>query len=74
MLAVLRQSADFEPMPPKEPDQLHADQIGWLKQWIASGAPWPDAAKQNAIAAAQVEKWAAEDGVIVKTSGGLSSD
>lgn len=35
ILAVLRQSEDFEAMPPKEPDRLSAQQIDWLK----SGSP-----------------------------------
>ncbi|MSU24135.1 MAG: DUF1549 domain-containing protein [Opitutus sp.] len=74
ILAVLRQSEDFEPMPPKEPDRLSAEQIGWLHGWIAAGAPWPDAAKQTEIAAAHAEQWSAEDGALVKTSGGLSPD
>ena len=74
ILAALRQSEDFEAMPPKEPDRLSAEQIGWLKDWITAGAPWPDAAKQKLIAAANAEQWSAEDGIIMKTSGGLSAD
>jgi hypothetical protein len=74
ILAVLRQSEDFEAMPPKEPDRLSAQQIDWLKEWITAGAPWPDAAKQKQIAATNHEKWSAEDGVIMPTSGGLSAD
>jgi len=74
ILAALRQSEDFEPMPPKEPDRLSAQQIDWLKEWITAGAPWPDAAKQKQIAATNHEKWSAEDGIVMKTSGGLSAD
>ena len=74
ILAVLRQSEDFEPMPPKEPDRLSAQQIDWLREWITAGAPWPDAAKQKLIAATNHEKWSAEDGIMMKTSGGLSAD
>jgi mono/diheme cytochrome c family protein len=74
LLAVLRQSEDFEAMPPKEADKLSSEQIGWLQSWIAAGAPWPDDAKQKSIAAANAEKWSAEDGVIMTTSGGLSPD
>ncbi|MDP3071950.1 MAG: PSD1 and planctomycete cytochrome C domain-containing protein [Opitutaceae bacterium] len=73
-LAVTRQHDDWEPMPPKEADKLYPDQIGWLKEWIMGGAPWPDAEKQKSIAAANAEKWSAEDGVMMKTSGGLSAD
>ena len=74
ILAVLRQSEDFEAMPPKEPDRLSAQQIDWLKEWITAGAPWPDAAKQKQIAATNHEQWSAEDGIVMKTSGGLSAD
>ena len=74
ILAVLRQSEDFEAMPPKEPDRLSAQQIDWLKEWITAGAPWPDTAKQKLIAATNHEQWSAEDGIIMKTSGGLSAD
>ncbi|MSU52697.1 MAG: DUF1549 domain-containing protein, partial [Opitutaceae bacterium] len=74
ILAVLRQSEDFEAMPPKEPDRLSAQQIDWLKEWITAGAPWPDTAKQKLIAATNHEQWSAEDGIVMKTSGGLSAD
>jgi hypothetical protein len=73
-LAVTRTHADWEAMPPKEADKLSAEQTGWLKDWIAGGAPWPDAVKQKTIAAAHAEQWAAEDGIMMKTSGGLSAD
>ncbi|WP_414660576.1 PSD1 and planctomycete cytochrome C domain-containing protein [Horticoccus sp. 23ND18S-11] len=74
LLAVQRESDEFEPMPPKEPDRLSAEQIEWLHTWIAAGAPWPDAAKQKEIAAAHAQAWEAEDGIVIKTSGGLSED
>jgi mono/diheme cytochrome c family protein len=73
-LSVLRDHADWEPMPPKEADKLSAEQIGWIKAWIAGGAPWPDAARVKEIAQANAEKWAAEDGVPMKTSGGLDAE
>jgi len=73
-LAVTRTHADFEAMPPKEADKLSAEQIDWLKEWITAGAPWPDAAKQKQIAATNHEQWSAEDGIVMKTSGGLSAD
>ena len=72
LLASLRQSDAWEPMPPKEADKLYPDQIAWLRAWIAGGAPWPDAARQKTIAAANAEKWSAEDGVIIPTVGALS--
>jgi len=67
-------AADWEAMPPKEADALTSTQITDLKIWIAGGAPWPDAARQKVIAASSAEKWSAEDGVTVPTSGGLSAD
>jgi mono/diheme cytochrome c family protein len=73
-LAVTRTHADWEAMPPKEPDRLSAQQIDWLKEWITAGAPWPDAAKQKQITATNHEQWSAEDGIVMKTSGGLSAD
>ncbi len=74
-LSVTRQHEDeWKPMPPKEPDKLYAEQIGWIKDWIAGGAPWPDEAKAREIAKANADQWAAEDGSAVKTSGGLSPE
>ena len=74
-LAVTRaHEDDWKPMPPKEADKLYVEQIAWIKDWIAGGAPWPDDARAQAIAKANAEKWSAEDGVPVKTSGGLSAE
>ncbi|MEQ1853150.1 MAG: PSD1 and planctomycete cytochrome C domain-containing protein, partial [Chthoniobacteraceae bacterium] len=69
-LSVLRTHDDWEPMPPKENDKLTAEQVGWIKEWIAGGAPWPDDAKRKELANL-ADKWAAEEGVPMKTSGGL---
>jgi mono/diheme cytochrome c family protein len=65
---------DWKPMPPKEAEKLYAEQVGWIKEWIAGGAPWPDATRAQAIAKANAAKWSAEDGMPVKTSGGLSAE
>ncbi len=73
-LAITRTHDDWEAMPPKEADRLSAEQAGWIREWITAGTPWPDAAKQKQIAAANAEQWSAEDGIIMKTSGGLSAD
>ena len=64
---------DWEPMPPKENDKLSAKEIGYIKDWIAGGAPWPDAKRITALLG-QKDPWAAEDGLVVKTSGGLSRE
>ena len=73
-LASTRKHDDWEPMPPKEADKLKPEQIAWIKDWIAAGAPWPDEARRNSIAKSSAEKWSAEDGIIVKVSGALSPE
>ena len=72
--AVTRKHDDWEPMPPKEADKLYAEQVTWIKEWIAGGAPWPDEARAQSIAKANEAAWSAEDGVTVKTSGGQSPE
>jgi hypothetical protein len=74
-LAVTRAHDDaWKAMPPKEADKLAAAQIGWIKDWIAGGAPWPVEARVQSIAKGNAEKWSAEDGIPVKTAGGLSPE
>ena len=74
-LAITRAHEDeWKPMPPKEADKLSAEQIGWIRDWIVGGAPWPDAAKIAEVTKANANKWSAEDGVTVPTSGGLSAE
>ncbi|MBI3878701.1 MAG: PSD1 domain-containing protein [Verrucomicrobia bacterium] len=75
-LAVTRLHEDdnWMPMPPKEADKLTPEQIGWIRQWIAGGAPWPDEARVKELSRANADKWSAEDGVTVKTAGGLSPE
>jgi len=73
-LAALRTHEDWEAMPPKEADKLYEEQIGWIKDWIAGGAPWPDDSRVQAIAKANEAKWSAEDGITVKTTGALSPE
>ena len=66
-LLASRAEPDFE-MPPKEADRLTREQEWAIRDWIDAGAPWPD---DERVA------WIREhhgDGVIVKTSGGLSED
>tara|TARA_Y100001934_G_scaffold278595_1_gene380165 strand:- start:11861 stop:14506 length:2646 start_codon:yes stop_codon:yes gene_type:complete len=73
-LAVTRKHKDdWEAMPPKENDKLSAEQLVYIKNWIAGGAPWPNT-KQLAKLLKQRDPWAVEGGVLVKTSGGLSED
>lgn len=68
-----RAHADWEAMPPKENDALTEAQRAYLHTWIAAGAPWPDAARTRELLA-QNDRWSAEDGITVPTSGGLSDD
>lgn len=73
-LASTRKHDDWEPMPPKEADQLKSEQLAWIKDWIAGGAPWPDEAKRNAIAKASADKWSAEDGITVNVKSALTPE
>ncbi|MBK8092682.1 MAG: PSD1 domain-containing protein [Verrucomicrobiaceae bacterium] len=73
-LAITRQHEDYEPMPPKEADRLQPDQIAWIKTWITSGAPWPDAARRSAVTKAMAAQWSAEDGIAVRLTGALSPE
>ena len=70
-LAVTREyEDDWSAMPPKANDKLSAEQVGYVKQWIAAGAPWPDA-KRITASLKDADPWGETDGVLVKTSGGL---
>ncbi len=71
-LAATRTHDAWSAMPPKDADRLYAEQLTWMKDWIAGGAPWPNDSEAQAIAIANAEKWNAEDGVVVKTTGALS--
>jgi hypothetical protein len=53
---------------------LLREQLDLLKQWIAGGARWPDETRQKEIARANEASWSSEDGIAVKTSGGLSEE
>lgn len=64
---VARTEEDFE-MPPKEADRLTEEQTWWVRDWINAGAPWPEEARVAEIQ----EKYA--EGIVAKTSGGLSDD
>ena len=64
---------DYE-MPPKESDRLSAEQITQVKSWILLGAPWPTEMKQKKYRLAERSRELTEDGLIIRTSGGLSED
>jgi cytochrome c553 len=71
-LAAGREHAEWSPMPPKEAERLTAEELGWIREWIAAGGTWPSAERKAAIVAAHAAAWSAEDGVTVPTSGGLA--
>ena len=73
-LAATRNHDVWAAMPPKEADKLNADQLDWIRQWIAGGAPWPDESRVAQIAKENAVAWSDEDGVIVATAGALSKE
>ncbi len=71
-LASTRTHDDWEAMPPKDNDQLSKEQLAYLKDWIAAGAPWPGEERTKELLAKE-DKWSASTGIAVKTSGGLDA-
>lgn len=61
-------------MPPKENDRLNNEQIEYIEQWIAAGAPWPNEKRIKQILKTTSNKWNVAGGVSVETSGGLADD
>ncbi|MDH3584363.1 MAG: hypothetical protein OER86_09130, partial [Phycisphaerae bacterium] len=72
-VAITWQDQDLQ-MPPKENDRLTADQIGQVRRWIAAGAPWPDEQKIKTLLESEWSQERNRDGLLVRTSGGLSDD
>ncbi|MFT7634125.1 MAG: hypothetical protein ACI87E_005184, partial [Mariniblastus sp.] len=72
--AAARDEETFSAMPPKASEKLSEQQLAWLHDWIESGASWPSKQRQAAILKQYSEAWASEDGLPIKTSGGLSPD
>ena len=74
-LAITREHEDDWPgMPPKENDKLSKEQIEEIKAWIKTGAKWPDKEIQKKYITKDRKELITKDGVLVKTSGGLSED
>ena len=73
-LASTREHEDenWSAMPPKENDALTKEQIAYIKDWIAGGAPWPEDKRLAELLKAG-HKWAAKDGVVLDV-GGLSPE
>ncbi|MDA1233091.1 MAG: hypothetical protein O2856_20190, partial [Planctomycetota bacterium] len=61
-------------MPPKENDRLTAAQIELVKEWVAAGGPWPSEAEQQGYREAERAIELNDDGMLMKTSGGLSDE
>ena len=73
ILAVITDGGDgWSPMPPKESERLSEAQVRSIRDWILGGSPWPSETRIAEIKAANANRWAAEDGILVKTSGGQS--
>ncbi len=73
-LAATRTHDDWSAMPPKEAERLSAEQLDWLRIWIATGAAWPDQHRAAEVGRENSARWDAEDGVSVRTSGGLAEE
>ncbi|MBD3676327.1 MAG: DUF1549 domain-containing protein [Planctomycetaceae bacterium] len=73
-LAATRESDFWSAMPPKEAEQLNEKQLQWLHDWISSGAVWPNEERQQEIKTEYEKAWSVEDGIPVKTSGGLDDE
>ncbi len=71
-LAVLRSHENWSPMPPKEAERLTETQQRWVHDWILGGAAWPNPQRMQELKQQYGTKWSSEDGIMVKTSGGLS--
>ena len=72
-IAVTWEDPDLE-MPPKENDRLTSEQISLVKRWIDAGAPWVDETTRAQYFAEERMREETEDGVIIKTSGGLGDE
>jgi mono/diheme cytochrome c family protein len=74
-LAVTREHEDdnWSAMPPKENDALSKEQIAYIKDWIAGGAPWPDEKRVAELLKLGGDKWSAKGGVVLDV-GGLSPE
>ncbi|MCO8122729.1 PSD1 and planctomycete cytochrome C domain-containing protein [Stieleria sp. TO1_6] len=70
-LVMTRSSEDWSAMPPKQAEAITEEQQRWVHRWIETGAHWPSSERQTEIANDYADRWSAEDGVTVQTSGGL---
>ncbi|OYP34555.1 PSD1 and planctomycete cytochrome C domain-containing protein [Rhodopirellula sp. MGV] len=70
-LVMTRTSDDWSAMPPKEAEAVSADKLSNVHRWIATGAVWPTTSRADEIKRVNAERWSAEDGITIATSGGL---
>ncbi|MCC9602415.1 PSD1 and planctomycete cytochrome C domain-containing protein [Stieleria sp. JC731] len=70
-LVMTRTSDDWSAMPPKDAEAVTEEQLGYVHRWIETGAVWPSKDRIAEIQRVNDSRWSVEDGVTVKTSGGL---
>ena len=73
VISIERKNEDFI-MPPKENDKLDPSQVEVIKRWVELGALWPDAKTQARYIDEERTKPVTSDGMLTKTSGGLSDE
>lgn len=73
-LAVTREHAAWSAMPPKDSERLSPDEQDWLRNWIAAGAAWPDAARVQDLRKQHEKEWLAPNRRRATTSGGQSAE
>lgn len=71
--AVVGNSDIWSAMPPKESERLTAQQLGFFKQWINAGAPWPNDDRLAQLRQGR-NPWGSGKEVRAVTSGGLSQE
>ena len=61
-------------MPPKKSERLPAETVERFREWIQSGAPWPNEERIQELLTTTEDQWSAAEGVSVVTSGGLKDE
>ncbi|MEL0097595.1 MAG: PSD1 and planctomycete cytochrome C domain-containing protein [Planctomycetaceae bacterium] len=71
--AALRDSDSWAAMPPKESERLTSVELGYFKDWIDAGAPWPSEQRLKQLQRGR-NPWGTGNEIRVATSGGLSEE
>lgn len=71
--AALRDSDSWAAMPPKESESLTSVELGYFKDWIDAGAPWPGEQRLKQLQRGR-NPWGTGNEIRVATSGGLSEE